>query len=70
MKRRLGFAPGGMLPIVDQVDFIVGAVLVSLPVYGYMLYWELVIAVLVITPPIHLLTNFFAYRLGLKNNPW
>jgi len=70
MKRRLGLAPGNILPVVDQIDFIVGAVLVSLPVYGYMLYWELVLAVLVITPPIHLLTNFFAYRLGLKKNPW
>jgi len=70
MKRRLGLAPGDILPVVDQVDFIVGAVLVSLPVYGYMLYWELVLAVLIITPPIHLLTNFFAYRLGLKKNPW
>jgi CDP-2,3-bis-(O-geranylgeranyl)-sn-glycerol synthase len=55
MKRRLGLAPGDILPVVDQVDFIVGAVLVSLPVYGYMLYWELVLAVLIITPPIHLL---------------
>jgi len=70
MKRRLGLAPGDILPVVDQVDFIVGAVLVSLPVYGYMLYWELVLAVLIITPPIHLLTNFFAYKLGLKKNPW
>ena len=28
-KRRLGIAPGGLLPIVDQVDFVVGAVVFS-----------------------------------------
>jgi len=70
LKRRLGLAPGDMLPVVDQVDFVVGAVLVSLPVYGYVLQMETTLAVLVITPPIHLLTNFVAYKLGLKNNPW
>ena len=70
LKRRLGLAPGDMLPVVDQVDFVVGAVLVSLPVYGYVLRMEIILAVLVITPPIHLLTNFVAYKLGLKKNPW
>jgi len=68
VKRRLGIAPGRLLPVVDQVDFIVGAVLFSLPLQ--IVYWELVAAVFVITPPIHLLTNLVAYMLGLKNNPW
>lgn len=69
-KRRLGLAPGELLPIVDQMDFIVGAVLSSLPVSLSFLSLELVVAVLIITPPLHLLTNFAAYKLGLKNNPW
>jgi CDP-2,3-bis-(O-geranylgeranyl)-sn-glycerol synthase len=68
VKRRLGFAPGELLPIVDQVDFIVGAILFSFPLQ--ILSWELVITVLIITPPIHILTNFVAYKLGLKTNPW
>jgi CDP-2,3-bis-(O-geranylgeranyl)-sn-glycerol synthase len=68
LKRRLGIAPGGLLPIVDQVDFVVGAILFSLPLT--VMYWELAIAVLIITPPIHLFTNFLAYKLKLKNNPW
>jgi CDP-2,3-bis-(O-geranylgeranyl)-sn-glycerol synthase len=68
LKRRLRIAPGGLLPIVDQVDFVVGAILFSLPLT--VMYWELAIAVLIITPPIHLLTNFLAYKLKLKNNPW
>jgi CDP-2,3-bis-(O-geranylgeranyl)-sn-glycerol synthase len=68
LKRRLGIPPGGLLPIIDQVDFVVGAILFSLPLQ--ILYLDLGIVVLVITPPIHLLTNYVAYKLGLKNNPW
>ena len=68
LKRRLGIAPGDLLPIVDQVDFVVGAILFSLPLA--IIYWELAVAVIIITPPIHLLTNFLAYKLKLKENPW
>jgi len=68
VKRRLGLAPGDLLPVVDQVDFIVGAILFSIPLKIASL--ELILVVLVITPPIHLLTNFTAYKLGLKDNPW
>jgi CDP-2,3-bis-(O-geranylgeranyl)-sn-glycerol synthase len=68
IKRRLNIAPGGLLPVIDQIDFVVGALLFSLPLS--MISWELAVAVLVITPPIHLFTNFLAYKLKLKNNPW
>ena len=68
LKRRLGIAPGGLLPIVDQVDFVVGAVLFSLPLA--LISWELAVTVLLITPPIHLFTNFLAYKMKLKKNPW
>jgi CDP-2,3-bis-(O-geranylgeranyl)-sn-glycerol synthase len=68
LKRRLGIAPGGLFPVVDQVDFVVGALLFSLPLT--IISWELAIAVLIITPPIHLVTNFVAYKLKLKKNPW
>ncbi len=68
LKRRLGIAPGGLFPIVDQVDFVVGAIVFALPLA--IVYWELAVAVLMITPPIHLLTNFCAYKLKLKKNPW
>jgi CDP-2,3-bis-(O-geranylgeranyl)-sn-glycerol synthase len=61
LKRRLDIAPGGLLPVVDQIDFVVGALVV---------YWELAVAVLIITPPIHLFTNYMAYKLKLKSNPW
>lgn len=69
MKRRLNIPPGGLLPVVDQIDFITGAIVFSLPL-PMPHNWELIVAVLLISPPIHLLTNYVAYRLKLKSNPW
>src|SRR3989337_1045823 len=68
MKRRLGIAPGGLLSVIDHIDFVVGALLFSIPLTVVSL--ELAIAVLLITPPIHLFTHFLAYKLKLKSNPW
>jgi CDP-2,3-bis-(O-geranylgeranyl)-sn-glycerol synthase len=68
VKRRIGIAPGGLLPIVDQVDFVVGAIVFSIPLA--IISWELAVTVLIITPPIHLFTNFLAYKMKLKRNPW
>ena len=68
LKRRIGIAPGGLFPVVDQVDFVAGALVLSIPLS--ILSWPLAVIVLIITPPIHLLTNFCAYKLKLKSNPW
>jgi len=68
LKRRLGIAPGGLLPVVDQIDFVIGAIVFSLPLG--LIGWELAVTIMVLTPPIHLFTNFLAYKLKLKNNPW
>ncbi len=68
LKRRLNIPPGGLLPIVDQVDFVVGAIVFTLPLQ--IISWEVGVAMLLITPPIHLLTNYGAYKLKLKSNPW
>lgn len=73
IKRRLDIAPGGLLPIVDQIDFVVGALIFAVPLVlmGWQdLSWQVAVTVLLITPPIHLFTNFLAYKLKLKKNPW
>lgn len=68
LKRRLGLAPGAFLPIVDQVDFVLFALLFSLSVAPPTLAIALII--LAITVPIHLLTNLLAYLAHVKNKPW
>jgi len=68
VKRRLNIPSGGLLPVVDQVDFVLGAIVFTFPLQIISLY--VAFAMLIITPPIHLLTNFTAYKLGLKRNPW
>ena len=73
IKRRIGIAPGGLLPIVDQIDFVVGAVVFAIPLATLNLLalsWEVAVTVLLITPPIHLFTNYLAYKLKLKKHPW
>jgi CDP-2,3-bis-(O-geranylgeranyl)-sn-glycerol synthase len=67
-KRRLGIKPGGLFHVVDEIDFVVGALVFALPVAA--VSWELAVAALLITPPIHLGTNFVAYKLKLKKHPW
>jgi CDP-2,3-bis-(O-geranylgeranyl)-sn-glycerol synthase len=65
IKRRLNCSPGSSLPVADQLDFILGAFLFSIPVSSPSLLSALII--LLITIPIHLLTNLGAALLHMKN---
>ncbi len=74
IKRRTGRERGKPFPGVDQLDFVVGAFVVTLVLAPN---WFLdnfspsvIVAVLVITPLLHLSTNFIAYKLDLKDEPW
>lgn len=67
-KRRLGIKPGDPLPGLDQLDFVIGAILlVSIP-FGLTLGTVLIL--ILVTPPVHFLTNLGAYALRLKSNYW
>ena len=68
VKRRLGIMPGRPFPIVDQLDFVLGALVLSFP-FLTMPPVSILIVVLV-TPPIHLGTNLGAYLLGIKKTYW
>lgn len=68
IKRRMRIKPGQPLPGVDQLDFVIGAVmavsLIHTPSPGTLLI------LFCVTPPIHLFANISAYKLGLKSNYW
>jgi len=70
IKRRMGLVEGSPFPVADQIDFVVGAVLFSLLASASPPPLLTLVLVLVITPPIHLLTNFIAYMLSVKKTPW
>jgi CDP-2,3-bis-(O-geranylgeranyl)-sn-glycerol synthase len=68
-KRRFDLKPGALLPVADQMGFIVFAViLVSLAEPAPT--WDRAIGILAATLPIHYLTNVFAWLLKLKSTPW
>ncbi|RLF12448.1 MAG: CDP-2,3-bis-(O-geranylgeranyl)-sn-glycerol synthase [Thermoprotei archaeon] len=69
IKRRAGIEPGHPIPVLDQLDFLVGALILAY-ILGETLSPVKVLILVVITPPIHLATNTFAYLLGFKDRPY
>ena len=67
-KRRRDYSPGSSMPIIDQLDFIIMAVILSYPFQSTDLSSALTI--MVVTIPIHYGTNYVAWLLKMKKNPW
>lgn len=70
VKRRIGKVEGAPLPLADQVDFVIGAILFSILASGSPLPLLTILLILIITVPMHLLTNFIAYMLKMKKTPY
>ncbi|QCC50283.1 CDP-2,3-bis-(O-geranylgeranyl)-sn-glycerol synthase [Halapricum salinum] len=74
LKRRSGRERGAAFPGLDQLDFVVGALLpTALAVpgwFGETFTIPVLVVVIVVTPILHVGTNVIAYRLGLKDEPW
>ncbi|MFO7968104.1 MAG: CDP-2,3-bis-(O-geranylgeranyl)-sn-glycerol synthase [Archaeoglobaceae archaeon] len=72
IKRRLKVERGGILPLLDQLDFLIIALLAaSLSTDFFVLFTiPVIIAAFIMTPFLHTLTNLIAYKLGLKKVPW
>jgi len=68
LKRRLDIAPGNPLPVVDQLDFILGAILFTYPLLNVTV--GAVLILVIATLPIHLLSNTVAYMLRMKSRRW
>ena len=67
-KRRLKMTPGRLFPVVDQLDFVLGALVLSY--YLLPMSWLSILIVVIATPPIHLGTNLGAHLLGIKKTYW
>jgi len=74
LKRRTGRERGASFPGLDQLDFVVGALIaVFLIAPGWtsgVFTLPVVLAVVLVTPALHVGTNVIAYATGLKAEPW
>jgi CDP-2,3-bis-(O-geranylgeranyl)-sn-glycerol synthase len=76
LKRRTGRRRGKPFPVLDQLDFVVGALSLAAavdPGWFVATFLEpplVLVVVVVITPALHLLTNFLAFKLDLKSEPY
>ncbi len=73
IKRRAGLERGAHAPILDQLNFVVGGLVLAsliLPVGEFPLNFETVLILFVLTPVGHLIVNKTGYRLKMKDVPW
>jgi CDP-2,3-bis-(O-geranylgeranyl)-sn-glycerol synthase len=73
-KRRVGLERGAKAPLVDQLDFLVGTwafMLIFYPTWTLENFtaWHAV-AIMLIVPSLHAATNFIAFKIGKKKDPW
>ena len=78
IKRRLGLKRGQKAPILDQYDFVIGAFLLTIPLY-WIWFREIYIIgngifgllfLLGFIPLLHRSVNMIGYKIGVKKEPW
>lgn len=65
IKRRIGIERGKPAPILDQLDFLIAALIFVIPIIP--LTAEFICLACILTIIIHLLANSIAYSLGIKD---
>jgi len=65
-KRKQGIAPGEKWFPWDQLDFVIGALLLSSLVYQ--VSGEVLLILVLVSPVLHLIVNYLGYLLKLKKN--
>lgn len=82
VKRRLGKERGERWLGPDQYDFIAGALvlaflisLITAPIVGHVWFLEAftlgpLLAIVILTPALHLIVNGIGYLIGVKEVPW
>lgn len=68
IKRRLGMPRGSPAPVLDQDDFVLGALAFASFLIAIQLEW--VVVLVVITPLFHLIANRIAYWTRVKKEPY
>lgn len=68
IKRQSGIPRGEPAPLLDQLDFVVGAFIFAYPFIDLRL--AAVVLVIAFTPLVHLMANLIGYKIGAKKVPW
>jgi len=68
VKRRINIGPGEKFIPWDQLDFVIGSLLLISLIYQP--DWSVVICLLLVIPFFHIGTNFLGYYLKIKDNKW
>lgn len=77
-KRRVGLERGQKAPILDQYDFVIGSILLTILFFPRFIIENYVegrhiitlIFILLVTFFIHRFANITGYKLGIKKEPW
>jgi CDP-2,3-bis-(O-geranylgeranyl)-sn-glycerol synthase len=67
-KRQFNIKSGSSFKPWDQIDFIVGAILLSSFVFSYR--WLIIVTVLILTFMLHILVNHLAFYLHIRKEKW
>ncbi len=77
VKRRMHRPRGAKSPGLDQYDFVLGALVLSvlIPAWSVRRFFEGdallgLAAIILITPALHRAVNILGYRIGKKHEPW
>jgi len=69
IKRRLGKPSGSPLFPLDQLNFVVGGLILAWLYVGF-IRWDFVVVIVLLTPVGHLAVNKLGYHLNMKDVPW
>lgn len=75
IKRRLGIPRGEPAPALDQINFVLGSTFLAKllridSIAGITITLAEFLLILIIASLLHVLTNFIAFKLGIKSVPW
>jgi len=68
IKRRINIRRGESAPLLDQLGFLIFAFIFASLIYSISIF--IIIALIILTPVIHLIANIVGYVAKVKSEPW
>ncbi|MFH0832707.1 MAG: CDP-2,3-bis-(O-geranylgeranyl)-sn-glycerol synthase [Candidatus Aenigmatarchaeota archaeon] len=68
IKRRFGIPRGNSFILIDQLDFLIFALLFAS--FATAIGFYVILVLIVLTPPIHWIANVIGYSIKVKKTPW